>query len=83
MGEYEQLQGRIVALELAMRALIVDFAMRIDSDPEVVEKMRQEMMSSLQFATRPVGESEDETWSHAVDALNELFDEAKKRIENL
>lgn len=65
------LHGRIVALELLVRALYDLEASRRGSSAADVAKSFDLMMASVQHANRQIGDNEDATWAFAVQALEE------------
>ncbi len=78
------LQGRIVALDLVVRALLTQSVMEAPGDPlERLGQNQQAMKQSLQHINRPIGEYEDAVWAEASDALDMLFANVRMRIEDL
>lgn len=79
----EHLQGRIIALELFMRGVLANFVAE-DDDPEAtIQRLRSEMIGSLQHVERPLNDAADRIWGHAADALHMQFDEVLNRLRNL
>ena len=76
----DQLQGRIIAQELITRGLVCSFVMDFDDPETALQKLRQELLASLQHIERRVDEESDAVWGHAADALNLEFDQVAKRV---
>ena len=75
--------GRIVALEIMMRNVLM---IAVSNSPEPLNElrtMRHDLFSTLQNAERDIGEFSDLAWEHAIDALEELFQGAEKRLLSL
>lgn len=79
-GHLENLQGRIIALELLMRCWLTGEAMSSDDPLTTIQAMRDEMLGSLQNTTRPIDDASDAIWGEAADALNDTFEQAAVRV---
>jgi hypothetical protein len=77
------LQGRVVALELLVRALLTDFALKSTKPLASARNLQQEFLSSLQHLQRPVGDYEDAVWASATDHMREALDQVIQRIAYL
>ena len=77
------LQARVVALELLVRALLTDFALKSTKPLAGANKLRQEFLSTLQHLKRPVGEYEDAVWESAADHMSQTLDQVIERIAYL
>lgn len=76
------LHGRIVALDLVVRALLTQSVIEARGDPlDRLDQNQQAMKQSLQHIDRPIGEYEDAVWAEASDALDLLFSNVRMRIE--
>ena len=81
-GHLNNLQGRIIALELLMRGFIAKTAG--DSQPgdpiAFLDEWKKAMFQSAQNLNRPVDEYADDVWGEAISALNLTFDSVKERL---
>lgn len=76
--------GRIVALDLVIRALLTQSVMEAPGDPlERLDQSQQAMKQSLQHIDRPIGDYEDAVWAEASDALDLLFANVRMRVEDM
>jgi hypothetical protein len=77
------LQGRVVALELLVRALLTDFALKSSKPLASARDLQQEFLSTLQHLKRPVGDYEDAVWESATDHMRQALDQVIQRISYL
>jgi hypothetical protein len=77
------LQGRVVALELLVRALLADFALKSSEPLARAKGLQQEFLSTLQRLNRPVGEYEDAVWESAADHMRQTLEQVVQRISYL
>lgn len=84
MSKPEDLEGRIIALELLMRGFMAQVAIENSENPaEFVRGWKSEMLGSLQLMDRPIGDHEDAVWEKTADALNVAFDNVEARLIEL
>jgi hypothetical protein len=80
----EHLQGRIIALELFIRAFLTDFVMDRYEDPEDgVERLHRDFVASLQHLERPLDDVSDRVWAHVANAIDAQFEGVAMRVRNL
>ena len=75
--------GRIVALEMMMLNML---AIAVSNSPKPITELRtmkHDMFSTFQNAERDIGPFSDLAWEHAIAALDELFENAEKRLSSL
>lgn len=74
-------QGRIVALEMLMRVLVMAHVCERHTDPlAALTSFQKDMFGSMQNMTRPIGEKDDAIWSAAIEALELCFRSVAARI---
>ena len=85
MASTEDIEGRLVALELLMRGFVVYAADQQTAVPpqEFLNNWERSMKASLQNLKRPIGPSADRIWERAVQALEEYFSVARDRLNRL
>lgn len=77
------LQGRVVALELLVRALLADLALKSTEPLARARGLQREFLSTLQHLKRPVGEYEDAVWESAEDHMRQTLEQVVQRISYL
>lgn len=75
--------GRIVAMDLILRAIVTQTLMESGKGAVAALQMRDEMFASFQLIQRDIGDYEDKVWDEAVKALDEFFGQVAQRIEYL
>jgi len=76
------LQGRIIALELVMRAWLTGEALKKPDPVSSVSETKAALYASLQHLDRPHDETSDAIWSKAVEALDLLFEQTEERVKS-
>ena len=78
---FASLEGRIIALELFNRMVLTALANGQGGHPvAVLDRIRADMVSTLQHLDRPLGERSDAVWESAVEAIHEAFDSSRLRL---
>jgi hypothetical protein len=77
------LQGRIIALELMMRAWLAGEALKKPDPVSSLRETKSALYTSLQGIDRPYDEVSDAIWSQAIEALDLLFEQAEFRVKTL
>lgn len=80
MDDYKHLQGRIIALELIVRALLAEQATRSSRPLAHAKHLQSQFLGSLQHLQRESGIEEDEIWVQAADAMREQFAQVVQRV---
>lgn len=78
----DSLQGRIIALELLVRGLIVDKAMNQDSPDEYISQMRDCFLANVNLFAGS-DKSSQKLILEAENAIRMTLDHAELRIENI
>ena len=82
--ESANLYGRVVALEVTTRTLMTALICQSFDDPIAgLRQVRQDTLSSLQNAQRPIGRFNDLAWEEAVEAMEQMFDAIELRITSM
>jgi hypothetical protein len=77
-----QLQARIVAQQMAMRAILAA-ALTNTTDPlGALEEMRLDLIEAASKGVRPTGDYEDKVWSAALESLHDELDQVGKRLND-
>lgn len=79
----EEMQGRIIALELLMRGLLTDVTCRNSQPLKTAKRLSSEFLASLQNINRDVSEYDDRVWERAADAMRSTFDQVIQRVVHL
>ncbi|MEA1015588.1 hypothetical protein [Sphingosinicella sp. LY1275] len=78
-----ELEGRIVANELFMRAVLTGLVANASDNPlATLAATRRDMMSTLQLLERPVNDHADAVWDAAVTAIELQFAQVENRIKD-
>lgn len=80
MTDYNSLQGRIIALELLVRRVLVLVLSDTLNTAEEFAPMRRSFIASLQNVERAFGDEEDEIWEGAMAALEQHLDEIETSL---
>jgi flagellar biosynthesis regulator FlaF len=84
VGEHEllvQLQGRLLAQEMFMRAMLTAAFMNTSEPATAVDEMRFAQRRISAVALRPTGKYEDKVWETAAEAFESELNQVATRIK--
>lgn len=77
----ENLQGRIIALELMMRGFLTKEALGAPDSLGAIDQMARELILSLQIVGRPADAHADAVFAEAGDAIRREMAQVRLRVE--